>query len=264
MRCVQEGPDAILPTEGIDWPSAEELGAAIRRFKARGKTRHESSLSKRPADPAGYLVDAEAALAYGLVDHVFPYAGTPLKGDRLNVMMQWLEMHEQTFPRAAVRERVAKLRSRLAIRDSWQQDDYEAAVRSHGFSTKPPTDDTWRWCSPSLRWGRGGYSCALWVLLHTTLANTYRQNAQATLSAMMLWVNDFFGCEECARHFVQYFEVRENSDLDLSAFFLRVATCSFLLMCYLLLTLCDRRTAVRRSVEGTLAQSYGCGVPIML
>ena len=212
MHSVQEGPDAILPTEGIDWPSAEELGAAIRRFKARGKTRHESSLSKRPADPAGYLVDAEAALAYGLVDHVFPYAGTPLKGDRLNVMMQWLEMHEQTFPRAAVRERVAKLRSRLAIRESWQQDDYEAAVRSHGFSTQPPTDDTWRWCSPSLRWGRGGYSCALWVLLHTTLANTYRQNAQATLSAMMLWVNDFFGCEECARHFVQYFEVRENSD----------------------------------------------------
>ena len=121
--------DSILPKEGIDWPSAEELGAAIRRFKARGKTQHDSSLSKRPADPAGYLTDAEVALGYGLIDHAFPYDDAPLTGDRLQTMIRWLEMHADTFPKASVRARVAKLKDRLAIRDAWKRRDYEVAVR---------------------------------------------------------------------------------------------------------------------------------------
>ena len=171
---LQHGDDALLPSTGIDWPSPEELGAAIRRFKARGKTQHESSLSKRPADPAGYLVDAEAALAYGLVDHVFPHAGTPLAGERLQLQLQWLDLQSVTFPKASVRARLAKLHERLKIRDKWQRDAYEVAVRSHGFSTAPPKPGTWKWCAPDRRWGRGGYSCGLWVLLHTTLSNCNR------------------------------------------------------------------------------------------
>lgn len=74
--------DGALIGPHVSFPKADELGEAMRRFKARGRTQHDTSLSRRPADPAGYLVDAELALAHGLTDHAFPRADAPLGGER--------------------------------------------------------------------------------------------------------------------------------------------------------------------------------------
>jgi len=211
FKSLQRGPDKILPAD-IVWPRPDELGAAMRRFKARGKTQHDSSLTKRPKDPAGYLVDAELALTMGLTDHVFPYAGVDLEGDRLKTMLRWLEVQAFAFPKAAVRTKIKALRARLANRQKWEQKAFENAVRAQGFSTAPVSDDAWRWCETSN--GRGGYSCALWVLFHATLSSVARTDAPYALHSIALWVNDFFGCEECARHFIRYYEDNNGHEVE--------------------------------------------------
>jgi len=129
-------------------------------------------------------------------------------------MLRWLELQAETFPRPAVRARCKALRARLAIRSSWEQKAYESAVRGQGFRTLPPADSDYRWCQSGLNWGRGGYSCAPWVLFHTTLANVPKGNAAFALQAIALWVNDFFGCDECARHFIQYYEEHEGEQVN--------------------------------------------------
>ena len=203
FKGLQTGPDPILG-KSISWAPADELGAAMRRFKARGKTQHDSSLTRRPSDPAGYLIDAELAFAHGLTDHAFPYADTDLEGARLTSMLNWLELQSEAFPKAGVRAQARALRQRLANRPRWDRAKFEAAVKAQGLSVTPPDDSAWRWCDMSN--GRGGYSCALWVLFHATLANLPRQKAPAALDVIAAWVNDFFGCEECASHFIRYYE----------------------------------------------------------
>ena len=200
---LKDGPDAVIDYP-IEWPSAEALADAMHRFKLRGKTQHDSSLSRRPTDPAGYLVDAELALTQGLTDHVFPYADMPLTGERLRLYLRWLELQSAVFPTAAVRARLLALHTRLQARESWEQEKLEAAVRAQNFSMVAPSDGDWRWCSTA--GGRGGYSCALWILFHTTLANTARPDAGANLQAIAAWVGEFFGCDQCARHFMAYWE----------------------------------------------------------
>ena len=203
FKSLQYGPEPIYDSSAdIKWPSAEALGDAMRRFKSRGRTQYDSSLSKRPKDPSGYLIDAELALTHGLTDHVFPYLDTPLEGDRLKTMLRWLDVQSHSFPKATVRSKLSALKQRLSVRNKWDHTAYEAAVKAQGFSTTPPSDSSWRWCDTGN--GRGGYSCGLWVLFHATLANTARMQAPDALHTIALWVNDFFGCEECARHFIKY------------------------------------------------------------
>ena len=111
----------------------------MRRFKARGKTQVETSMSKPPSDPTGYLVDAELALTQGLTDHVFP-TEAPLAGERLSALVSWLHLQEESFPRKAVRDRLKALRMRLGRRQRWDRTAYEQAVRAQGFATEPPED----------------------------------------------------------------------------------------------------------------------------
>ena len=41
----------------------------------------------------------------------------------------------------------------------------------------------------------------MWLLLHTMLANAEHSTAGAVLSAVHVWVKEFFGCMECSMHF---------------------------------------------------------------
>ena len=126
-------------------------------------------------------------------------------------MLRWLDLQAAAFPKASVRLQAKALRTRLANRPRWGRSNYEAAVKAQGFSIAPPADKSWRWCDMSN--GRGGYSCALWTLFHTTLANVARPNAAEALRTIALWVNDFFGCDECARHFLQYYDAHRGHDV---------------------------------------------------
>ena len=48
-------------------------------------------MSRRPTDPAGYLVDARLALEWGLADHIFPTTSA-LSGRRRSALLRWIEL----------------------------------------------------------------------------------------------------------------------------------------------------------------------------
>ena len=87
---LQTGPQKLIHAS-VAWPRDDELGEAMRRFKARGTSQVETSMTKRPSDPAGYMVDAELALVQGLTDHIFP-TDAPLDGARLDALLTWLDL----------------------------------------------------------------------------------------------------------------------------------------------------------------------------
>jgi len=208
---LQRGREPLVHAD-VKWPDEESLGEALRRFKARGTTQVETSMSKRPDDPAGYLVDAKLALQWGLGDHIFPTA-IPLSLARLASLQKWLELQSAVFPQKGVRAQLSELVGRLKQKTSWERKDFERAVKSTGLSLAPPEDSEWRWCQAHRGHNSGGYSCALWLLFHTTLANSPRHVAPEALATIAEWVERFFGCEHCAQHFSEYYHTHGGADV---------------------------------------------------
>ncbi|KAL1522757.1 hypothetical protein AB1Y20_017729 [Prymnesium parvum] len=198
----------------VQWPSPERLALEMRNLKSSGRTSHESTMQKRPEDPGGYIHDAELALQYGLIDHVMaaPRAGAmepELSGERLLDLLRWVSLQQELFPRAAVRKKLEALFKRLQQRQQWTDSAYVKTLRALGFKTSPVDDADWRWCTPSSSntdaHTVGGYTCGLWLLFHTTLANSDRVSAPDVLKMIRSWVGTFFGCSHCAAHFVNYY-----------------------------------------------------------
>ena len=96
----------------------------MRKLKATGKVSHESAMEVRPEDPGGYITDAELALQYGLIDHVFAGGSSDsepeLSGARLNVLLKWISLQQESFPRASVRTKLTTLFKRLQQRPKWK------------------------------------------------------------------------------------------------------------------------------------------------
>ena len=222
-------------SEKVKWPSDGELAEAMREFKAAGDSQHDVSTTERPKDPAGFLRDAELALQQGLIDHVFfakqpdkakggaaaadadadaDAAPTPaeLSGGKLKRLKEWVELQSTTFPQAAVRARLSSLLGGLKARGTWREAQYEKLLVSRGFGVAPVEAAEWRWCKPrgAEAAGLGGYTCGLWLLFHTTLANSDRHSAAHALRTIRLWVRGFFGCAECARHFSAYYDAHDG------------------------------------------------------
>ena len=101
----------------------------------------------------------------------------------------------------------------LGRRRKWAEAEYEALLSAHGFATQPAEPEAWRWCAArgGLAAGVGGYTCGLWLLFHATLASSDRVSAAPALRAIAAWVQDFFGCAECARHFGQFYSAHAGA-----------------------------------------------------
>ena len=108
---------------------------------------------------------------------------------------------------------MATLHAALGRRRKWAEAEYEALLSAHGFATQPAEPEAWRWCAArgGVAAGVGGYTCGLWLLFHATLASSDRVSAAPALRAIAAWVQDFFGCAECARHFGQFYSAHEGA-----------------------------------------------------
>ena len=194
----------------------------------------------RPNDPAAYLTDikvkkqidctiarnhpvivclraaiidccGQSAFHFGLVDYVFPSrieGGKVLTGRRLLVLLRWLDACAASYPGASERRKVRKLRRIIAEQSEWGPGQYRAALASWGHNQTLGVDNSvsWRACQLTADGQVGGYSCAVWKLFHVLLANARPANAYETLQAIVEWIEEFFGCRECARHFAKMWE----------------------------------------------------------
>ncbi len=123
------------------------------------------------------------------------------------MLQRWLDACAASFPGAARRRRLGTLRRLLGERQAWEPAAYHAMLAGWGHHNRTlGVDDgaSWRVCrlrpsSPSV----GGYPCALWLLFHSLLANARPSDAYETLWTIRDWVEEFFGCRECARHFAE-------------------------------------------------------------
>lgn len=66
-----------------------------------------------------------------------------------------------------------------------------------------PTNASWEHCKGTTL-GLRGYTCGLWTTFHAITINAFIQGVQSPtglLFSIRSWVENFFGCLDCRRHF---------------------------------------------------------------
>ncbi|BAT93856.1 Sulfhydryl oxidase [Vigna angularis] len=87
--------------------------------------------------------------------------------------------------------------------DFWstkQQEDDNSSIRNLKICGKDVPRGYWMFCRGSKNETRG-FSCGLWVLLHSLSVRIEDEESQFTFNAICDFVHNFFICEECRQHF---------------------------------------------------------------
>uniref|UniRef100_A0A7S2FYC4 Sulfhydryl oxidase n=1 Tax=Octactis speculum TaxID=3111310 RepID=A0A7S2FYC4_9STRA len=188
----------------FEWPEEDLLAEKMNLFKETKTHKMGDKLvtvKSAPNNPTGYLTDIKASLYMGLIDDVFGAGSDSLEGSRFELLLQWIEVLSHTYPEADMRARLAQLLTLLSRKPVWRNREYTAQLKSWGL-VEPTEPDSYQWCRSSVM-GEGGYPCGLWLLFHTILTNSDRSHAPLVLTSIKNWVENFYGCVECAANFLE-------------------------------------------------------------
>ncbi|XP_074858856.1 sulfhydryl oxidase 1 [Carettochelys insculpta] len=178
--------------------------------QAPGTTVSTTPAPRRHADRSKlYMADLESALHYALRVEVARYS--VLTGERLRALKDFTTVLAKYFPgrpfvRNFLRSLDRWLRSQSAARIPYRALQLLLTNRKEGRASAVLSDNvTWVGCQGSAPHFRG-YPCSLWTLFHllTVQATKYpwlSTGPLEVLAAMRKYIQSFFGCRECARHF---------------------------------------------------------------
>lgn len=165
-----------------------------------------------------YMSDLEKAVVYAISHEVAQH--NSITSHTLTALQQFVTVLEKFFP--------ARIEMSLLLRElkTWvlrHQDTIRGEDLSSWFSNYQSKHsfsvaDHWIGCKGSEDM-YGGYPCGLWTLWHVLTvnqANMAEGDSKEVLLAMKNYVQEFFGCRECARHFDQAIESGKLIDAEVS------------------------------------------------
>ena len=151
--------------------------------------------------------DVLAAARYTLEQEIFAtlsaapshaYART-----KLGALRAWLHLLHRALPHGrdggAAATGASELLSGLHGRASLPSpEEWRALLTQSGVDAWP---SSWHACNSSHA-ELHAYPCALWLLFHSLLAHASEPEALPSLHAVVGYVKEFFGCEDCRGHFM--------------------------------------------------------------
>jgi thiol oxidase len=153
------------------------------------------------------LQDAGAAAIFTLENSLF-IGKSVLEGERYSAALLWIQALGASFPLEANRQVFRDLAQAMEARKSWDQsawksliDKWKAIARTTTFPKSLlvyEEETAWAHCNT--------YTCGLWTLFHSmsvtagTPACPLKPSQVAV--AIRFFVEHFFGCEECVKHFL--------------------------------------------------------------
>lgn len=169
--------------------------------KAKVASRKEIMIRRYRA----HTSDLEKAVVYAISHEVAQHSA--ITGSTLTALHQFVSVLDKYFPaRIEMSLLLRKLKAWvLQHQDTIRGEDLSAWFKSYQTQHSFEVSDHWIGCAGSA--GQyGGYPCGLWSLWHVltvSQANMNEGQPREVLIAMKNYIQEFFGCRECARHFDQ-------------------------------------------------------------
>ncbi|XP_043288685.1 sulfhydryl oxidase 2 [Venturia canescens] len=165
--------------------------------------------SKKWKDDSLYQADLEAALRFSL-NHEIPLTKL-IKGEKMQALKNFTSVLASYFPvKHGNPMFLGTISFVVRSKDEIRGEDFATLVSSTEQEMSPVYSEENKWigCKPS-KPGLRGYSCGLWTLFHTMSVSLAAKSEEhpdleptQVLGAMHGYIKNFFGCADCAQHFV--------------------------------------------------------------
>lgn len=212
------------------------LDAVVPDMDSLMEARHKKLLKdkvKRMKDPV-FQIDLETSLRWSLKREVARIK--VISGERLDALLAYLNVIVKYFPFGLNGHKfMIQLRDRIKNVDGTIEgkqilDIFKKAEENDDKLFSSP--EQWLACEGSTPEHRG-YPCGLWKMFHYLTVSSAEKNADnkdadplEVLGAMKGYIKNFFGCADCAQHFLEMVEKKDMkgvSSLDSSILWLWMA-----------------------------------------
>lgn len=185
--------------------------------------------SPKKTDDYMYQLDLESALRYS-INHEIPLTKS-INGEKMEVLRKYHTLLAAYFPLRRNNAYLEVIRDIVTSKNSITGEEYSRLMKTTEDDMAPVYSGPprrWIGCkgsTPSYR----GYPCGLWTMFHMLTVNfaleqnkdvfqTFSADPAAVLRVMHGYIGTFFGCADCAAHFVEMaaknkiFDVRSRNE----------------------------------------------------
>jgi len=201
----------------------------IKIHKNEKEKKKESSLMEQSSKKSNdylYQLDLENALRYS-INHEIPLTKL-IDGEKMEVLRKYLTVLTAYFPLRRNNAYLDVIRDIVESKSHITGEEFSQLVKTTEEEISPVYSGPprqWIGCKGSTNSYRG-YPCGLWTMFHTLTVNfaleqskdPVFQDPAAILRAMHGYIGTFFGCADCAAHFMEMankdkiFDVRSKDE----------------------------------------------------
>ncbi|KAK7280374.1 hypothetical protein RJT34_25438 [Clitoria ternatea] len=196
--------DARTADRLLNWINIQ-LGSSFGLDDQKFQNDHLSANISDPVQIARAIYDVEEATSTAfdiILDHKM------IKPETRASLIKFLQLLSAHHPSRRCRKGSAEFLvsfDDLYPTDFWstnKQEDDKSSVKNLKICGKDVPRGYWMFCRGSKNETRG-FSCGLWVLLHSLSVRIEDGESQFTFNAICDFVHNFFICEECRQHFYE-------------------------------------------------------------
>ncbi|XP_076243509.1 sulfhydryl oxidase 1 [Calliopsis andreniformis] len=203
----------ISKGENIDQQLTKHYPIETENYKSTTSTSKQLQETERPENTEiindhMYQLDLENVLRYS-ISHEIPLHKV-IKNEKMNALKKYLSVLAEYFPLRNGNIFLETIRDIIKRRDNVTGEEFSQIVKSleEEISSVYSGPSQWIGCKGSEKRYRG-YPCGLWTMFHMLTVNYAIKNndtdhdPKKILEAMHGYIHHFFGCTDCAQHFVQ-------------------------------------------------------------
>lgn len=191
----------FLTNEGYNVPNIIETQSNIvQPVKVKQSTKQQVLVNKV------FMEDLESSLSYSLFHEVT--LKPKITGDAMSALKNYLHVVSKYFPsnsniHALIDAVIVDIKDISTITGG----DFKKLIIEHSKKLYPLKNKFWVSCKGSTAKYRG-YPCSVWMTFHTLTVHAYidqhsSSDSTEVLLAMADYIKNFFGCQDCAEHFVE-------------------------------------------------------------
>jgi len=202
---------------------------SIKIHKDEKEKKKEQSLKEQPSKKSSdylYQLDLENALRYS-INHEIPLTKL-IDGEKMEAVRKYLRVLAAYFPLRRNNAYLDVIRDIVESKNHITGEEFSQLVKTTEEEISPVYSGSprqWIGCKGSTNSYRG-YPCGLWTMFHTLTVNfalerskdPISQDPATILRAMHGYIGTFFGCADCAAHFMEManknkiFDVRSKNE----------------------------------------------------
>ena len=189
------------------------IGAKSLIVKSR-EEQEEEQRSLKKTDDYLYQLDLENALRYSMNNEISQTKS--IDGEKMEALRKYLAVLAAYFPLRRSNTYLEVIRDVVKSRTTMTGEEFSQLAKTTEEEMSPVYSGLphqWMGCKGSANSYRG-YPCGLWTMFHMLTVNfalepnkvpqaDFSQDPAAVLRAMHGYIGTFFGCADCAAHFVE-------------------------------------------------------------